>query len=110
MISQLHVDAVFLMLRPLPSALLVRAARHRLPDARGAASWWWSCWPRALVGFVQYFTDLPIVLVELHLLGAATIATVMTWTLLEVREGRQRRSSTTTGMTRDATGPAPRAR
>ena len=56
---------------------------------------------QGLIGFVQYFTDLPIALVELHLLGAALIATVMTWTLLEVREGAQRRSSITTGMTRD---------
>ena len=43
---------------------------------------------QGLIGFVQYFTDLPIALVELHLLGAALIATVMTWALLEVREGR----------------------
>jgi cytochrome c oxidase assembly protein subunit 15 len=38
------------------------------------------------LGFVQYFTDLPVVLVGLHMLGAALIAAAMTWLLLAVRE------------------------
>ena len=38
------------------------------------------------VGFVQYFTDLPVVLVAFHMLGAALVSAAVTWVLLEVRE------------------------
>jgi len=38
---------------------------------------------------VQYFTDLPILLVGFHLLGAALISAALTWTLLAVREPAQ---------------------
>jgi cytochrome c oxidase assembly protein subunit 15 len=74
-VSQLHADVVFLLVG-LTVALLValyavdspgrirRAARDLLVVqlAQGA------------VGFVQYFTDLPILLVLLHMLGAVLIA------------------------------------
>jgi cytochrome c oxidase assembly protein subunit 15 len=40
---------------------------------------------QGLIGFVQYFTDLPIVLVEFHLLGATLVAATLTWVLLHVR-------------------------
>ena len=42
---------------------------------------------QGLIGFVQYVTDLPVALVELHLLGATLIISTVTWVLLEVREG-----------------------
>jgi cytochrome c oxidase assembly protein subunit 15 len=86
-ISQVHADIVFLfvgltvglvLLLPAvgPSAEAARAARVLLglEVAQGA------------LGFVQYFTDLPVVLVGLHMLGAALIAAAMTWLLLAVRE------------------------
>ena len=38
------------------------------------------------IGFVQYFTDLPVVLVGFHMLGAALISASVTWTLVRVRE------------------------
>ena len=38
------------------------------------------------IGFVQYFTGLPIVLVGFHMLGAALISAAVTWALLQVRE------------------------
>jgi cytochrome c oxidase assembly protein subunit 15 len=74
-ISQLHADVVFLLVG-LTVALLVALhavdapgrVRHAARDllvvqlAQGA------------VGFVQYFTDLPILLVLLHMLGAVLIA------------------------------------
>ena len=41
---------------------------------------------QGLVGFVQYFTDLPVVLVAVHLLGAALLSAAMTWLLVSVRE------------------------
>jgi cytochrome c oxidase assembly protein subunit 15 len=41
---------------------------------------------QGVVGFVQYFTDLPVVLVALHLLGASLLSAAMTWLLVGVRE------------------------
>ncbi|HEX7715861.1 MAG TPA: heme A synthase, partial [Marmoricola sp.] len=58
------------------SAEAIRAARVLLLVEVGQGA----------VGFVQYFTDLPVVLVGFHMLGAALIAAVMTWVLLAVRE------------------------
>jgi len=41
---------------------------------------------QGLVGFVQYATDLPVVLVGVHLLGAAIVSATLTWLLLSVRD------------------------
>ena len=35
------------------------------------------------IGFVQYFTDLPIVLVGFHMLGAALVSAAVTWVLVD---------------------------
>ena len=43
------------------------------------------------IGFVQYFTDLPILLVGLHVLGAALVSACATWVRIGIRErGSQR--------------------
>ncbi|QBR91055.1 COX15/CtaA family protein [Nocardioides euryhalodurans] len=44
---------------------------------------------QGVVGFVQYYTDLPILLVGLHLLGAALVSAAMSWVLLAAH-GRSR--------------------
>jgi heme a synthase len=86
-LSQLHADVVFLfvglvvgLVLALPavgaSAEAVRAARVLLAVVIGQGT----------IGFVQYFTDLPVVLVGFHMLGAALVTAAMTWTLLAVRE------------------------
>jgi cytochrome c oxidase assembly protein subunit 15 len=87
-LSQAHADAVFLFVG-LTVGLLIALGATRAPAAavRAATVLLLVELAQGLVGFVQYFTDLPIVLVEFHLLGAALIATTMTWVLLEVREG-----------------------
>ncbi|WNB87451.1 COX15/CtaA family protein [Cellulomonas sp. ATA003] len=41
---------------------------------------------QGLVGYVQYFTGLPALLVGVHMLGAALLASSVTWTLLTLRE------------------------
>lgn len=87
-LSQVHADLVFLFvgltiglifaLRATgASAAAQQAARLLLVTeiAQGA------------IGFVQYFTDLPVVLVGFHMLGAALISAAMTWTVLTTREG-----------------------
>jgi heme a synthase len=86
-LSQLHADVVFLfvglvvgLVLALPavgaSAEAVRAARVLLAVVIGQGT----------IGLVQYFTDLPVVLVGFHMLGAALVTAAMTWTLLAVRE------------------------
>lgn len=85
-ISQLHADLVFLLVGLsvglLFAALVARAPRSvtgsivvllAVEAAQGS------------IGFVQYFTGLPILLVGFHLLGAAIVAASMTRTLLSVR-------------------------
>jgi len=79
-VSQLHADVVFLFVgltvglvyaaprtvrRPVVVLLTVQVAQ-------------------SVVGFVQFFTDLPIVLVGTHLLGAALVSAAMSWVLLRV--------------------------
>ena len=79
-VSQLHADVVFLFVgltvglvyavprsarRPVLVLVVVQVAQ-------------------AVVGFVQFFTDLPILLVGIHLLGAALVSAAMTWALLRV--------------------------
>jgi cytochrome c oxidase assembly protein subunit 15 len=84
--SQLHADLVFLFVGLTLGLLFVlmalggaSAARHAVvvllavEVAQGA------------IGFVQYFTDLPVVLVGFHMLGAAVISACVTWVLLRVR-------------------------
>ena len=73
-VSQLHADVVFLLVG-LTVALLVALyavdspARLRL----AARDLLIVQLAQGLVGFVQYFTDLPILLVLLHMLGAVLI-------------------------------------
>jgi heme a synthase len=74
LVSQLHADSVFLLLG-LTVALLVALhatdapgrMRHAARDLLVVQLL------QGLIGYVQYFTGLPIVLVLLHMLGAALI-------------------------------------
>ncbi len=87
-LAQLHADAVFLYLGLALGLLLglvaVGAGAAQLRAARALLV---VLLAQGAIGFVQYFTDLPELLVGLHLLGAALISAVVTWTLLAVREG-----------------------
>ncbi len=79
-LSQLHADVVFLLVGLTVALVIVHPSRVTgtllaVELAQG------------LIGFVQYFTDLPAVLVGFHLLGAALVAAAVTWVLIEVREG-----------------------
>jgi heme a synthase len=86
-LSQLHTDFVFLLLGLTIGALLALQAVHAPARAVRAA---WALLAvelaQGLVGFVQYFTDLPVALVTLHLLGAALVSAAMTWLLVGVRD------------------------
>jgi cytochrome c oxidase assembly protein subunit 15 len=86
-LSQLHADAVFLfvgltlgLLFALHAVDAGRTARTAVLVLLGLEL------AQGAIGFVQYFTDLPIVLVGLHMLGAAAISASVTWVLVRVRE------------------------
>jgi heme a synthase len=86
-LSQLHTDFVFLLLGLTIAAVLVLRAGHAPARARQAAVTLLTLeLAQGAVGFVQYFTGLPVVLVAVHLLGAAVLAAALTWLLVEVRE------------------------
>jgi cytochrome c oxidase assembly protein subunit 15 len=74
LVSQVHADVVFLLLG-LTVALLVALYATDSPDRiRGAARDLLIVQlAQGVVGYVQYFTDLPVVLVLIHMLGAVLI-------------------------------------
>lgn len=74
LISQLHADAVFLLLG-LTIALLVALYATDAPGRvrRAARDLLIVQLAQGVIGYVQYFTGLPIVLVLLHMLGAVLI-------------------------------------
>ncbi len=86
-ISQVHADLVFLLVG-LTVGTLVTFLVTRAPDrAVRAAGWLLGIeLAQGLIGFVQYFTDLPIVLVGAHVLGAALVTAAATWMLLGTRD------------------------
>ena len=77
LLSQLHADFVFLLVGLTVALVIVHPSR---------ATWTLLGVELAqgLVGFVQYFNDLPVVLVGFHLLGAALIAAASTWMVIVV--------------------------
>jgi cytochrome c oxidase assembly protein subunit 15 len=84
-LSQLHADVVFLLVGLTVAAVLVGLAGPPLVR-RAAGTLLVVELAQGTIGFVQYFTHLPVVLVAFHLLGAAVLAAAMTWLLLSVRE------------------------
>ena len=85
-VTQLHTDAVFLLLGLSVAAVLVLRSVPAPARARTASVVLLGVLlAQGAIGFVQYFTGLPVVLVGLHLLGAALIAAAMTWLLLTTR-------------------------
>ena len=83
-VSQLHADVVFLFVG-LTCGLLF-AVMLALPSARRAVLVLIGVeLAQGTVGFVQYFTDLPVLLVGFHVLGAALVSACVTWVLLKVR-------------------------
>ena len=86
-LTQLHTDLVFLLLG-LTLAVVLVVGRSSAPALvrRAALTLLVVELAQGLVGFVQYFTDLPVVLVAIHLLGAGLVSAAMTWLLVSVRE------------------------
>jgi cytochrome c oxidase assembly protein subunit 15 len=86
-LSQLHTDVVFLLVGLTLAAFLVMRSADVAPRARRAVGLLLGVeLAQGLVGFVQYFNDLPVVLVAVHLLGAALVSAALSWLLVSVRE------------------------
>ena len=104
--SHVHAWAVYLLLA-LTVALVVVTRRSESRVARSAALTLLGVeLAQGAVGFTQYFTGLPVVLVGLHLFGAACVSAALTWALLSLRPSLRlspRRSPAT-----PATLPRPR--
>ena len=85
-VSQLHADLVFLFVGLTLGLLFTLLALGAGRAARRAVTVLVAVEVgQGTIGFVQYFTDLPVVLVGLHLLGAAVTSAAVTWVLLRVR-------------------------
>jgi len=86
-VSQLHADLVFLLVGLTVGAWLALRAGGAPERAQRAARWLLGLeLAQGVVGFTQYVTDLPIVLVGIHMLGAALIAAAATWLFLGMRD------------------------
>jgi cytochrome c oxidase assembly protein subunit 15 len=85
-LSQAHSDVVFLLVGLTVAAVLVLRALPAPAVARRAALVLLVVeLAQATIGFVQYFTGLPVVLVTFHLLGAGLLSAAVTWLLLSIR-------------------------
>lgn len=85
--AQLHADLVFLFVGLTIGLLFAVVAGGYPPSTRNAVVWLLVVEvAQGAIGFVQYFTELPVVLVAIHMFGAALISATVTWALLKVRE------------------------
>ena len=85
-VSQIHADLVFLFVG-LTVGLLFALLASGAPFSSRRAVVVLLCVELAqgAIGFVQYFTDLPVVLVGFHVLGAALVTACLAWVFLRVR-------------------------
>jgi cytochrome c oxidase assembly protein subunit 15 len=81
-VSQFHADLVFLLIGLTVGMWF--ALRATGGDARPVTALAAVEVLQAIVGFVQYFADLPIVVVMLHMLGAGLVVAAATWLLVTV--------------------------
>ena len=85
-VSWMHADAVMLFVGLVIATLV--AVRLTASDDRPKRAWYAVLYvtiAQGLIGYVQYFTGLPEVLVLLHMLGASLLAVALTWGVLETR-------------------------
>jgi len=85
-VSQVHGDLVLVLLGLTLGTFFAFRAVNAPEHARRAVGWLLGVeLAQGLVGLLQYLTDLPIVLVGLHVLGAALVSAAATWMLLGTR-------------------------
>ena len=85
-VSWLHADVVMLFAGLVVATLVAVLITGRADEVRRA---WWVVLgvtlAQGFIGYVQYFTALPIVLVLLHMLGASLLVAALTWGVLATR-------------------------
>jgi len=109
-VTQLHADAVFLVLG-LTIGLVVAAVAARAPRllSRRLAALLLVVLAQGLVGYVQYVTDLPIALVASHVLGACLVW-IATLLVLLAAEPARRDEGAGPAVTDEASAGSPPAR
>ena len=85
MITRVHALSVWAL---VALTIVAYALLRRTPVARTALILLVAELAQGLIGYVQYFTDLPIALVAAHLLGAALLIAGGTRLLVEIVAGR----------------------
>lgn len=95
--SHLHAAAVYALLA-VTFGLLWVAQRQGATLVRNAVGVLLALeLAQGLLGFVQYFTDLPEILVGLHMLGAALVSAAVTWTLISSMDRHRDRAGLSVG-------------
>ena len=86
LIARAHAGVVWLFVVVL-TVVLVGLYRTAAPGTVRRAGLWLLAVTllQGLIGYVQYFTGLPVVLVGLHMLGAVLLTAALTWFLLTLR-------------------------
>lgn len=88
-VAQLHADLVMLLIGLSVAAWFALRATGASHTTVNAAAWLVAVEAsQALVGFVQYFTHLPVALVDLHMIGAALVWVFALRVLTAVRPAR----------------------
>jgi cytochrome c oxidase assembly protein subunit 15 len=86
-VAQLHADLVFLLVGLTVGVLFAFKAVGAPERARRAAAWLLGVeLAQGVVGLTQYATNLPVVLVGVHMLGAALVSAAVTWVVLGTRD------------------------
>jgi cytochrome c oxidase assembly protein subunit 15 len=93
-VSQLHADLVFLLVGLTVAVVVVLRTSAAPVAAQRAASVLLAVeLAQGLIGFVQYATDLPEVLVAVHLLGASLVSAALAWLVVSTRERQASQTS-----------------
>ena len=94
-VSQLHADLVFLLIGLTVGMWFL--ARASGGDTRPALALLAVEASQAVVGYIQYFTGLPVGVVLLHMLGASLVMATATWVLVVARQPVGARQKLTIG-------------
>ena len=85
LVAKLHAGAVWTFLALLAACVWLL---HRADAPPGTRRTWWALvavtLAQGLIGYVQYFTGLPEVLVGVHLLGTGLLTATLTWAWLRL--------------------------
>ena len=88
-VAELHADFVlFLVGLTLAALFLLHQGRAPEPVMKRARVLLWLMAAQGFIGYTQYFTNLPALLVEFHIVGATAVWVAMIWHNLNLFERR----------------------